>query len=347
MSGALTEEQKAAIKARFAAARKSGPGGVQTHVVQGPTGIVPLSELSPDRSSFLLVGPPGVGKSVASVTFGGGEYGRVLYMLVEHGQEGGAGGATPLKFLEKETGVAIKEVDVLPVTSWAHAQTQYTWLVDNVRMLWEERKIRVIVIDGFTELASMVEAALVSLSPTQIGAKGDNQRDAVNSYVRDITGLQGRQMEKADFGALSRHVLGFGARMKFLPFRVVGTALEGDMYGATGQTEESRPIGVGPDLPGKKIVQRVCAQFDFVFHVERQVVAQGPNQPKGEKYVFLTANDPRLNRGFYAKTRGGYSLDKYMPAIGRGVLNALGFESKALDAPLPAPEGAAPAKEES
>lgn len=312
-------------------------------VVAGPTGIVPLSSLSVDRSSFLLVGPPGVGKSVGAVTFGGGEYGRILYMLVEHGQEGGAGGATPLKYLADVTGVREEEIDVLPVTSWNHAQTQYRWIVDHVRELFEERKIRTLVIDGVTEISAMIEEALGGINPAQIGVTDSNQRSLVNDLVKDIDGRAGRQLEKADFGRMLRLVRGFVGRSKLLPFRVVATALEGDMYGDTRQGPESLPIGIGPDVPGRKLVGRLCAQFDFVFHCERQAhrdrTPDGKPLPARISYVWLTSNDPRLSgntNGYFAKTRAGYSLDRFVAANGRNVLTALGYKPVAADAPLPA-----------
>jgi hypothetical protein len=344
------------IKAKLAAARARSGGN--TVAVSGPAGITPLADLSADRSSFLLIGPPGVGKSVAAASFGGDDiarahaklmgdpeyvlpaYGRVLYMLAEHGQEGGAGGSTPLKYLAQQTGVLEADVDVLKVTSWAHAQVQKAWVVDNVRMLFEERKIRVLVVDGITEIAMMVEQALSRINPVEIGADKSGQREAVNAIVRDIDGRTGRQMEKADFGRILRLVHGFGATLKFLPFRVVTTALAGDMYDSVRYTEDSRPIAIGADLPGKKVVARVHAQADFVFHVEREVRWEGEPKRKLEQYKFLTSNDPSAKttgpkNWNFAKTRAGYSLETWVPASGRGVLKALGYAPLPLDAPLP------------
>lgn len=329
--------------ARDAARSRLAPRA--TTIVTGPAGIVPLTSLSADRSSFLLVGPPGVGKSVGAATFGGGDYGRILYMLVEHGQEGGAGGATPLKFLSDVTGVREEDVDVLPVTSWNHAQVQYRWVVEHVRELWE-RGVRTLVVDGVTELSAMIEEALNSINPSQIGVGvGDGQRSIINNLVLDIDGRAGRQMEMADFGRILRLMRGFIAKSKLLPFRVVATALEGDMYGDSKRESgaDATPVAIGPDVPGRKLVNRLCAQFDFVFHCERQtqkVAAEAGKAPAFRTtYVWMTQNDPRLagnQNKCFAKTRAGYQLERFVPANGRTALKALGFEPKGLDEPLPA-----------
>src|SRR3989304_5345074 len=88
-------------------------------------GAVPLKELNPERLSIGLFGPTGSGKSTNSASFGGGEWGKILYIIVESGPEGGTGGATPLLYLKDiHPRVKVEDVFTLTVRDWDDMQNQ-------------------------------------------------------------------------------------------------------------------------------------------------------------------------------------------------------------------------------
>lgn len=286
-----------------------------------------LSELNVERFNLLLYGPMGVGKSTGSIGFGGGEYGKVIYFLVEHSQKGGAGGALPLKFLAGiNEGIRENEVLILRVESWAQMQAQHKWLKDNAARLYEEG-YRVLVCDGISELCAMLEDAFTKIAPT--GKETDG--NTMLQVVTDIDAVGGRMMEQRDYSFVARRLRSYIRETKKFPFTFIATAQEGPLYDENSRGEDAVPIGVGPDATGRKLVSKLCYAFDFVFRAERQMTkARDPKTQQttvSETYRWLTKDHTRGvgQPPAFAKHRAGRALSEYEVADGRAVLKKLGF----------------------
>jgi len=292
-----------------------------------------LSELKVERFNVCLGGGSGAGKSTGSVSFGGGEYGKIIYFLIEHGQLGGAGGALPLKFLKgiNET-IHEDEILVLSVASWGRMQAQFKWLCQNTQRLYDEG-YRVMVWDGITELALMISDALQVQAPDTVSEKGAEQgRNIARTLVTDIDLVGGREMVQSDYGLVGSRMRSAIKRAKWLPFTFIATAQDGPLYDENQSGEDAVPIGIGPALVGRKVVNRLLYAFDFYFHCDvLQTKTVDPSTKKLEitqTYRWLTQDQSRGkgNPPYFAKSRAGYALEKYEKPDGRAMLSKLGFK---------------------
>lgn len=306
---------------------------------QRPTQFVPggqlLSELEVRRFNLLLTGSAGTGKSTGAVGFGGGDYGKVIYFLIEHGQKGGAGGALPLKFLKGiNDGIREDEILVLRVESWAQMQAQHKWLKENAARLYDEG-YRVLVCDGVSELCMLLEDAFTKLSPTN-----DADGNKMLQVVTDIDNIGGRMMEQRDYTFVARRLRSYIKETKKFPFTFIATALDGPLYDENQRGEDATPIGIGPDVTGRKLANKICQAFDFVFHCERKITKKrdaATNQTTlTESYLWLTKDHTRGvgQPPYFAKARSGKALTEYEPADGRAVLKKLGFVPEPASAKL-------------
>lgn len=301
-----------------------------------------LSDLVADRLSIGLYGPSNSGKSTNAASFGGGDWGKVLFFNVESGPAEGAGGATPLKYL---TGIhpRIKQTDVLviDVRDWADMMNQFRWLGREYRKLIAAG-YRVLVIDGGTELCRMLEVALCSLDPSKLkgnvddrGKEDSAKKNHKRELVPDVLGVGGRALEWDDYAMIHdrfKHAVDIS---KQLPFLTVWTFLEGQGY---DESKTKVEIGVGPDATGRKLPARIPAWFDCFFHCE---------QNEAGAFRWLTSNNPRVNGGangpYFAKNRFGKTLREHEMADGAVLLKKLNVRpplQPVSNPPPPAAEGA-------
>lgn len=288
-----------------------------------------LSELEVRRFNLLLTGSAGTGKSTSAVGFGGGDYGKVIYFLIEHGQKGGAGGALPLKFLKGiNDGIGEDEILVLRVESWAQMQAQHKWLKENANRLYTEG-YRVLVCDGISELCMLLEDAFTKIAPGTKASEAEGNQ--MLQVITDIDAIGGRMMEQRDYGFVARRLRSYIKETKKFPFTFLATALDGPLYDENQRGEDATPIGIGPDVTGRKLANKVCQAFDFVFHCTRKVTKT--RDPKtqttsvSESYLWLTKDHTRGvgQPPYFAKARSGKALSEYEAADGRAVLKKLGF----------------------
>lgn len=300
-----------------------------------PGGVM-LGQLARSRFNVLLGGPPHSGKSVGAASYFGGDRGKALWFAVEHGQEGGAGGATPLLYL-KDINPRLdpeKDIQVFRCSAWGEFQEQFKWICDNAEKLVQQGYTG-FVMDGWTELCSQMEDTLQDVDPRRLFgteySEGAQKRDAKRSVLKDLDDLAGSYLEISDYNLLigrSRNVM---KKMKLLPFTLVMTALDGDLY----DEEKNVKIGIGPDVTGRKLAPRLCSWVDYYFHCERRQVKAQPakeNKPAiaaSMEYVWRTANDPAIIGNpcrFFAKSRGGSALNDIEPADGAALLDKLGVK---------------------
>lgn len=297
---------------------------------------VMLGQLKKDRFNLVLGGPSHSGKSTGAASFFGGDRGKCIWVMIEHGQPEGAGGATPLLYLKgiNDRLDPDRDVMVLRVTSWEEMQATHKWICENAVRLVKEGYVG-LVLDGITELSNMVEDSFTEIDVAALKGseytEGQAKRDAKLYIVTDIDGLPGSSMEQNDYGSIIRRIRSFVKKVKLLPFTLIITAGDGPLY----DKETKLQKGIGPDLTGKKLPDMFTYQVDYYFHCERRIVkavpAMGgkPAQPQRIEYVWLTANDPSIvgnqNR-FFAKTRAGMTLDQYEPADGARLLQKLGID---------------------
>lgn len=285
-----------------------------------------LDTLSRDRLSIGLYGPSNSGKSTNAASFGGGDWGKVLFFNIESGPAEGAGGATPLLYL---TGIhpRIKgeDVRVVDVRDWADMMNQFRWMQRDYRKLLAEG-YRVLVIDGGTELCRMLEVALTSIDPTKLkgntnqkGEEDSAKKNHKRELVPDLTGTGGRALEWDDYSMIHdrfKHAVDIS---KALPFLTVWTFLEGQGYDEVNTKVQS---GIGPDATGRKLPSRIPSWFDCFFHCE---------QNEAGAFRWLTRNNPRVNGGangpYFAKNRFGNTLRDYEMADGAALLKKLGVKA--------------------
>jgi len=290
-------------------------------------GAVPLKELNPERLSIGLFGPTGSGKSTNSASFGGGEWGKILYIIVESGPEGGTGGATPLLYLKDiHPRVKVEDVFTLTVRDWDDMQNQFRWIKANVAKLKADG-VSTIVIDSGTEVTRMIEVALRSINPKNLkgntdekGKEDSAKKNHILELVPDIGGTGGRAFEWFDYDVVHDRFKSVIDIAKQCPFRLVVTFLEGQGY---EEKDSDKKVGVGPDATGRKLPSRIPSWFDAWFHCEISETGE---------FVWLTANDPRkpgATGPYIAKHRCGKALRRYEPADGAALLRRLGVKPTA------------------
>lgn len=299
-----------------------------------------LGQLARSRFNLVLGGPSHSGKSTGAASFFGGERGKVVWFMIEHGQPEGAGGATPLLYLKgiNDRLDPDRDVLVLRVTSWMEMQAQHRWVCNNAERLVKDG-FTGMVWDGATELSAMLEDSFGEIDARKLLADdytpGQQKRDAKRYIVTDIDGLPGSSLEMNDYGTIIGRMRNVVKKAKLLPFAFIITCGDGPLY----DKETGLPKGIGPDLTGKKLPDLFTYWIDYYFHCERReiktaAVPARAGQPavaatKRTEYVWLTANDQTIignqNR-FYAKTRAGQYLNQYEPADGAALLDKLGIK---------------------
>jgi hypothetical protein len=286
-------------------------------------GAVALSSLDPTRMSIGLFGPTGSGKTTNSVSFAGGEWGKVLFIIVESGPEGGAGGATSLQYLSDiHPRVKVDDVTTLTARDWEDMQNQFRWIKNNVVKL-RESGITTMVIDSGTELTRIIEVGLRSINPKNLkgntNAKGEEdsaKKNHILELVPDIGGSGGRAFEWFDYNVVHDRFKSVIDVAKQCGFRLVVTFLEGQGY---DEKDGSTKMGIGPDATGRLLPSRIPSWFDCFFHCEVNETGE---------FVWLTANDPKrpgATGPYIAKNRFGKKLRRYEPADGVALLKRLGI----------------------
>lgn len=298
-------------------------------------GATMLGDLKPERFNLCLAGPSGAGKTTGAASFIGGDLGKAIFFMIEHGQQGGAGGATPLLYLKGiNDRVRAGDVMLLRCQDYAQFQKHWQWVVANAAAL-VDAGYTTMIWDGITELARMGEDVIRSVDRAKLpGGETERQAaaNAINRIFTDIDGKPGTQLQIEDYGRMMNRMRINLKRAKSLPFTFICTALDGEMRKTMAGTADSVVVGVGPDLVGNKMTWEVLPALDYYFHCERRVtLVRDPKAPQAApkaavEYVWLTMNDPLVPGNpcrFFAKHRAGLALDQYEPADGAALLRKL------------------------
>lgn len=245
-------------------------------------------------------------------------------------------GATPIVYMMPQLGLDESDVELLYCRSWKEFQAKWALIVKHAPDLYKSG-YRGIIWDGITEASLLLDDSLSNIAPNEIGAKEDSEINAVRAIVKNLGQVAGRKTAQYDYGIIGSWIRDSVKRLKTLPFTAIITAIDGPLFPEHAKGQDVDPIGIGPELVGRKLPHVFFKDMDFYFHCDK--IVERANQPDGsggqktvlvKKYRWLTDNDPRVAGcpPFFAKSRAGSSLSMYEKADGKALFKKWGIERR-------------------
>lgn len=310
-------------------------------MVVAPSVIIPgakrMSQVDKAAVTLCLGGPSGAGKTTGAFSFFGGDYGKVVYLGIEAPQGNtGGGGATPAIYMSKKLGIDESDVELLYCRSWKEFQAKWALIVKHAPDLYKAG-YRGIIWDGITEASLLLDDSLSNIAPSDIGASDDGQINAIREIVKNLGQVAGRKVAQADFGIIGSWIRDSIKRLKTMPFTAILTAIDGPLYPENAKGMEVEPIGIGPELVGRKLPHAFFKDMDFYFHCDKIVDRVQQSDGQGgqktvlvKRYRWLTENDPRVpgTPMYFAKSRAGSTLSMYEVADGKALLKKFGVDKR-------------------